>query len=141
MFYYMCCFLFLFFSPSKKFYISWLHPYLFGTVPQSYLRGCFLAIAFTNAFNKTQFSTFRLCIFFQLTFSSFLLDFCWEIQCNFYPYLWIGKLKYSPSLVSQRCSFVCLFCFVLVFPSFFFFFFRAAPTHMEIPKVGVWSEL
>ena len=27
---------------SKNFYILWLLPYLFGTVPQSYLKGCLL---------------------------------------------------------------------------------------------------
>ena len=45
-------------------------PYLFGTVPQSYLRSYILGLSLSKAPNKTQFSTFRLCIFFQSTEAS-----------------------------------------------------------------------
>jgi len=42
-----------------------LLPYPFGTVPQSYLRGCLPGLQFLVMFpNKTQFSRFRLCFFF-----------------------------------------------------------------------------
>ena len=47
-------------------YVSWLLPYLFGTIPHNYLISCFSALVLSNTPSKNNLN-FRLWFLFQLT--------------------------------------------------------------------------
>ena len=52
----------------KNSHLSWLLSGLFEAVPQRYLRSCLPGLKSSESLpNKTSFSTFRLCVFFQST--------------------------------------------------------------------------
>ena len=57
--------------------MSYLLLYLFGAVPQSYLRSCLLGLKSLGILpNKTYFSTLRLCISFQSIARLVSSEFC-----------------------------------------------------------------
>ena len=75
------------FCGSQSSYIYWLLPYLFGAVPQKYLRDCLLGLNLQFcSVNKAQFSTCNLCMFFQLILLilTFIIYYIVDKECSLY---------------------------------------------------------
>ena len=115
------CFVFCFLWVCKNSYIFWLFPYLFGTVPQSYLRGCIPGLSPQYVHQIKHNSQFLVCAFFSVNrlhllcylhtpcLSNFLLKvsfkLCLPLSIKEKPFcVWFsGTCRFLSSKVSPYC--------------------------------------